>query len=202
MIGFLSGKLLETDLNGCLLDVNGVGYEVAIPLSTYDKLPKPGGELQLFIHTDVKEDAIHLFGFATREEKRLFRILIEVSGIGGKTALNILGAMPVPNFCAAILSDDHRALAKISGIGKRTAERLVVELRDKLKGFDTVGFSIATGARSPKQAYTDAQNALEQLGFKRDRVVAVLDTLEAQLPEDADSETILRAAIAGISGRS
>ena len=99
MIGRLSGILLERDFSSCLLDVNGVGYEVAIPLSTFDKLPLENRELTLYIHTQVREDAITLFGFATLEERKLFRKLIDVSGVGGKLALNVLSSMPVSGFC-------------------------------------------------------------------------------------------------------
>ena len=104
MIARLTGIVAESGFSGCVLDVHGVGYEVAIPVSTFEKLPQPGGEARLFIHTQVREDAIQLFGFATVEEKNLFRQLLNVSGIGGKLALSVLSAMPVQNFCAAVQS--------------------------------------------------------------------------------------------------
>ena len=132
MIARLTGIVAESGFSGCVLDVHGVGYEVAIPVSTFEKLPQPGGEARLFIHTQVREDAIQLFGFATVEEKNLFRQLLNVSGIGGKLALSVLSAMPVQNFCAAVQSSDVKSLSRIPGIGKRTAERLVVELKDKV----------------------------------------------------------------------
>ena len=132
MIGMLTGLVAEKNFSSCIIDVHGVGYEVAIPLSTFDRLPLEGSEAKLYIHTAVREDAITLFGFATPEEKKLFQQLIQVSGVGGKLALNVLSAMPAASFCAAVSAEDVKALSRINGVGKRTAERLIVELRDKL----------------------------------------------------------------------
>ena len=132
MIGRLQGIVIESDYTSCLIDVHGVGYAVQIPLSTFEKLPRPGGETALWISTQVREDAITLFGFAEKDEKKLFENLLEVSGIGGKLALAILSGMPLGSLCNAIVNGDIKLLSKISGVGKRTAERLVVDLRDKL----------------------------------------------------------------------
>ena len=144
MIARLTGIVAESGFSGCVLDVHGVGYEVAIPVSTFEKLPQPGGEARLFIHTQVREDAIQLFGFATVEEKNLFRQLLNVSGIGGKLALSVLSAMPVQNFCAAVQSSDVKSLSRIPGIGKRTAERLVVELKDKVTSVSYTHLTLPT----------------------------------------------------------
>ena len=191
MIGRLSGVLLERDFSSCLIDVNGVGYEVAIPLSTFDKLPLENREVTLFIHTQVREDAITLFGFATLEERKLFRKLIDVSGVGGKLALNVLSSMPVANFCAAVASGDVKALGRISGVGKRTAERLVVELKGRLEGADPAAAAPAGGSEA-----ADACAALEQLGFKRDAVNKVVNALLSELPdEEKTTENLLRKAI-------
>ncbi len=191
MIGRLSGVLLERDFGSCLIDVNGVGYEVAIPLSTFDKLPLENREITLFIHTQVREDAITLFGFATLEERKLFRKLIDVSGVGGKLALNVLSSMPVANFCAAVASGDVKALGRISGVGKRTAERLVVELKGRLEGADPAAAAPAIGSEA-----ADACAALEQLGFKRDAVNKVVNALLNELPnEEKTTENLLRKAI-------
>lgn len=191
MIGRLSGVLLERDFSSCLIDVNGVGYEVAIPLSTFDKLPLENREITLFIHTQVREDAITLFGFATLEERKLFRKLIDVSGVGGKLALNVLSSMPVANFCGAVASGDVKALSRISGVGKRTAERLVVELKGRLEGADSAAAAPAIGSEA-----ADACAALEQLGFKRDAVNKVVNALLNELPdEEKTTENLLRKAI-------
>jgi Holliday junction DNA helicase RuvA len=191
MIGRLSGVLLERDFSSCLIDVNGVGYEVAIPLSTFDKLPLENREITLFIHTQVREDAITLFGFATLEERKLFRKLIDVSGVGGKLALNVLSSMPVASFCGAVASGDVKALSRISGVGKRTAERLVVELKGRLEGADSAAAAPAIGSEA-----ADACAALEQLGFKRDAVNKVVNALLNELPdEEKTTENLLRKAI-------
>ena len=192
MIGFLRGKLLMSDFTSCVVDVNGVGYDVLIPLSTFDRLPQPGGDVELFIHTQVREDAITLFGFATEGERKLFRLLINVSGIGGKLALNVLSAMPTENFNSAILSGDIRALSRINGIGKRTAERMVVELKDKIGDY----FTADPAALSISPASSDAALALEQLGFKRQAINQALKELCTSLPaNEQTSENLLRQAL-------
>ena len=191
MIARLTGIVAESGFSGCVLDVHGVGYEVAIPVSTFEKLPQPGGEARLFIHTQVREDAIQLFGFATVEEKNLFRQLLNVSGIGGKLALSVLSAMPVQNFCAAVQS-----LSRIPGIGKRTAERLVVELKDKVTSTGAASVFASPGENAPATAVGDAALALEQLGFKRDAIDKVLKALASELPPaEQSTENLLRQAI-------
>src|SRR5215471_20884247 len=133
MISFLHGKLIEALPTQVVLEVNGVGYEVLIPLSSYDKLPQPGQELKLLTHLAVREDAHTLYGFATSAERDLFRLLINtVSGIGPKIALNILSGVSVTAFRGAVAGGDVKALSQISGVGRKTAERIVVELKDKI----------------------------------------------------------------------
>ena len=196
MIARLTGIVAESGFSGCVLDVHGVGYEVAIPVSTFEKLPQPGGEARLFIHTQVREDAIQLFGFATVEEKNLFRQLLNVSGIGGKLALSVLSAMPVQNFCAAVQSSDVKSLSRIPGIGKRTAERLVVELKDKVTSTGAASVCASPGENAPATAVGDAALALEQLGFKRDAIDKVLKALASELPPaEQSTENLLRQAI-------
>ncbi|MBQ4315205.1 MAG: Holliday junction branch migration protein RuvA, partial [Lentisphaeria bacterium] len=174
-------------------DVNGVGYDVEIPLSTFDKLPLPGNKAKLLIHTQVREDAITLFGFATPEERELFRTLINISGIGGKLALNILGAMPVQNFCAAVSSGDVKALSLINGIGKRTAERIIVELKGKLPE----GVQGTTAVALSNANTQDAALALEKLGFKRDAINKALGELVTELPpEEQTTENLTLKALA------
>ena len=192
MIGLLTGTIIEKDFSSCLLEVNGVGYEVLIPLSTFDKLPlNENSRVTLYIHTQVREDAITLFGFAEKAEKELFRKLIEVSGVGGKLALNVLSTMPVSTFCAAVTAGDVKALSRINGVGKRTAERLVVELKGRLADTDP-SLSAPTG----NSEAADACAALEQLGFKKDAVNKVINTLLTELPEaQRTAEELIRAAL-------
>lgn len=192
MIGYLSGILLERDFSSCLVDVNGVGYELSIPLSTFDKLPLENQPVKLFVHTQVREDAITLFGFADKAERSLFCKLIDISGVGGKLALNVLSAMPVSSFCAAVDAGDVKALSRINGIGKRTAERLVVELKGRLEGHDPA----AASPDNSNAAATDACAALEQLGFKRDAVNKCINSLLSELPEaERNTENLLRKAL-------
>ena len=196
MIARLRGSLLESSYTACVIEAGGVGYEAAIPLSTFEKLPHTGEEVSLFIHTQVREDAISLFGFATAEERALFRLLISVSGIGGKLALNVLSAMPAANFCQAVTTADIKMLSRINGIGRRTAERLVVELKEKLSDFCNTPAGIPTAAPEVMSAMSDAALALEQLGYKREEIDKVLRKLSAELPEDgAGCENLLRKAL-------
>jgi Holliday junction DNA helicase RuvA len=133
MISFLHGKLIEALPTQVTVDVHGVGYEVLIPLSSFDKLPQPGGDVKLLTQLIVREDAHVLYGFASAAERDLFRMLINnVSGIGPKTALNILSGMNAVAFRGAVANSDVKALSQISGVGRKTAERIVVELRDKI----------------------------------------------------------------------
>ena len=193
MIGSLNGIIDESSFSQCTIDVNGVGYDVEIPLSTFDKLPLPGNKAKLLIHTQVREDAITLFGFATSEERELFRTLINISGIGGKLALNILGAMPVQNFCAAVSSGDVKALSLINGIGKRTAERIIVELKGKLPE----GVQGTTAVALSNANTQDAALALEKLGFKRDAINKALGELVTELPpKEQTTENLTLKALA------
>ncbi len=198
MIGRLRGTVVEAGFSECLVDVNGVGYQVQIPLSTFEKLPQSGGEATLRIHTQVREDAITLYGFATAEEKALFELLITVNMIGGKVALAVLSAMPVENFCRAVTQSDLKILGRIPGIGKRTAERIVVELRDKLGHFLTGGKDDMPSDTPPavNVAIEDALAAFEQLGFKRENTEPELRKLAMSLrPEECSTENLLRRAL-------
>ena len=193
MIARLRGALIESTFTDCVIEAGGVGYEVLIPVSTFEKLPRPGSEATLLVHTQVREDAITLYGFATAAERDLFRRLIGVSGVGGKLALNILSGMPVETFRAAVAGGDVKLLARISGIGKRTAERLVVELKDKLG--DGLGAEGAPSGPDPQlDALRDVAAALEQLGFKREAIDRTLRQLAAEEGEK-NAEALLREAI-------
>ncbi|MGH7975898.1 MAG: Holliday junction branch migration protein RuvA, partial [Limisphaerales bacterium] len=169
MITFLHGKLIEALPTQIVVDVNGIGYEILIPLSSFDKLPQSGHEIKLLTQLIVREDAHILYGFMSAAERDLFRLLINsVSGIGPKTALNILSGMNATAFRGAVACSDVKSLSQISGVGKKTAERIVVELRDK------VGAAGAWEAASAKHALSaddqklnDAVLALMALGFKQ-----------------------------------
>src|SRR6516225_3939483 len=169
MISFLHGKLVEALPTQVTLEVNGVGYEVLIPLSSYDKLPPPGQNVKLLTHLAVREDAHTLYGFMTASERELFRLLIQtVTGIGPKLALNVLSGISVTAFRGAVANGDVKSLSQISGVGKKTAERIVVELKDKIGMAGVWEAASAQRALSPEdQKLNDAVLALMALGFKQ-----------------------------------
>src|SRR5438477_6721603 len=169
MISFLQGKLVEALPTRVTVDVNGVGYEALIPLSSFDKLPVPGQEVKLLTHLAVREDAHVLYGFMTAQEREMFRLLINtVSGIGPKIALNVLSGMNVTAFRGAVANSDVKALSQISGVGKKTAERIVVELKDKVGAAGAWEAASAQRALAPEdQKVSDAVLALVALGFKQ-----------------------------------
>jgi Holliday junction DNA helicase RuvA len=197
MITFLHGKLVEALPTQVTVDINGVGYEVLIPLSSFDKLPSPGHEVKLLTHLAVREDAHTLYGFMTVAERELFRMLINtVSGIGPKIALNILSGMNPTAFRGAVANGDVKALSQISGVGKKTAERIVVELKDKIGAAGAWEASSAQRALSPEdQKINDAVLALMALGFKQieahDSVRAALNRLGPK----ATVEDLVRASL-------
>src|ERR1019366_9564077 len=162
MITFLQGKLVEALPTQVVVEVNGVGYEVLIPLSSFDKLPVPGQPVKLLTQLIVREDAHTLYGFMSAAERDLFRLLINsVSGIGPKTALNILSGMNVVTFRGAVANGDVKSLSQISGVGKKTAERIVVELRDKIGAAGALEAASAKHSLSPDdQKINDATLAL------------------------------------------
>jgi len=169
MITFLHGQLVDALPTQVTVEVNGVGYEVLIPLSSFDRLPAPGGEVRLLTHLAVREDAHVLYGFMTGAERELFRLLINtVSGIGPKLALNILSGMNPTAFRGAVATADVKALSQISGVGRKTAERIVVELKDKIGAASAWEAASAERALSAdEQKLNDATLALVALGFKQ-----------------------------------
>ena len=162
MIAHLRGKLISKHPNQAIVEAGGVGYDVAISVPTFSELPSVGSDVALHIHTHVREDAIALFGFLRADEKQLFEKLITVSGIGPKLAITILSGMPTSDMVGAIRANDHARLTRIPGIGKKTAERMCVELRDKLEGF---GAQQAVAAVSAVEE--DVISALTNLGYQR-----------------------------------
>ncbi|PYK89344.1 MAG: Holliday junction branch migration protein RuvA [Verrucomicrobia bacterium] len=168
MITFLDGKLVSALPTQATVDVNGVGYEVFIPLSSYDKLPTVGQPIRILTHLAVREDAHILYGFMTVPERDLFRLLVNnVSGIGPKLALAVLSGMSVSNFKTAVVNSDIAAISKISGLGKKTAERIVLELKDKLGVAAAWQAATAAYAPTPEQEQAnEAVLALIALGYK------------------------------------
>ena len=162
MIAHLRGRLISKHPNQAIVEAGGVGYDVTITVPTFSDLPASGSEVALFIHTHVREDALALFGFLRAAEKQLFEKLLQVSGIGPKLAITILSGMPATEMVAAIRSGDVARLTRIPGIGKKTAERMILELRDKLEAF---GEAPAPRVATPVE--DDVLSALMNLGYQR-----------------------------------
>ncbi|HMJ92207.1 MAG TPA: Holliday junction branch migration protein RuvA [Candidatus Acidoferrum sp.] len=197
MITFLRGKLVEAHPTLVIVEVSGVGYEVLIPLSSFDKLPGVGNELFILTHLTIREDAHLLYGFMTAGERDLFRLLINsVSGIGPKIALNILSGMNVGTLRGAVAAGDVKMLSQINGVGKKTAERIVVELRDKLgqaAALEAAGAQRAVSAEDQKTH--DAVLALVALGFKQPEAFDAIRAVLALLGSQASVEQLVRAAL-------
>ncbi|MBA5605752.1 Holliday junction branch migration protein RuvA [Duganella sp. FT3S] len=174
MIGRLSGILLEKNPPQLLVDVQGVGYEVDVPMSTFYNLPQVGEKVVLFTHQAIREDAHLLFGFGNAEERAVFRQLIKISGVGARTALSILSGMSIADLAQAVTLQESGRLVKVPGIGKKTAERLLLELKGKL-GAD-IG---AGGAHAVPDAQSDILNALLALGYSDKEAVAALKNIPA-----------------------
>jgi holliday junction DNA helicase RuvA len=197
MITFLHGKLVDSIPTQVTVDVNGIGYEALIPLSSYDKLPAPGQEVRLLTHLVVREDAHTLYGFMSAAERDLFRLLINtVSGVGPKLALNVLSGISVPAFRGAVANGDVKALSQISGVGKKTAERIVVELKDKIGEAGAWEASSAQRGLSPgDQRVNDASLALMALGFKQIEAHDSVRKAQGALGPQATVEDLVRACL-------
>lgn len=196
MIGRLRGTLLEMDGLGLVVDVGGVGYAVSAPLSSLPS--REGDQVDLYIHTDVREDAIQLFGFSSRAEREVFRKLTTVHGVGPTTALAILSGLPLPDLVATVQRGDVNRLKAIPRVGQKTAERICLELREKL-AFAAAGPHALHGAsgapRSPSDSLLeDAVAALENLGYKSQNARAALEQVRASQP-DGPLEVWLRTAL-------
>lgn len=197
MITFLQGKLIEALPTQVTVEVNGMGYEVLIPLSSFDKLPAPGQPVKLLTHLVVREDAHVLYGFMTGAERGLFRLLINtVSGIGPKIALGILSGINVTAFRGAVAGGDVKMLSQISGVGKKTAERIVVELKDKIGLAGALEAGSAQRALSAEeQKINDATLALMALGYKQAEAHEAIRGAAAVLGAAAGVEELVRAAL-------
>lgn len=195
MIAHLRGILIEKHPNEVIVECAGVGYALTVPVSTFTALPDLKQEARVHVYTAVREDAIQLYGFATREEKRLFEQLITVSGIGPKLAVTILSGMAAPDLVVTIRSGDAAKLVRIPGVGKKTAERIVLELKDKLQGFEAllpVAGPKPVAALSPVE--DDVLSALVNLGCARPAAEAALLKAKGQV-DSADFELLFRKAL-------
>lgn len=202
MIGFLRGRVAAKHPPVLMLDVNGVGYEVEAPMSTFYGLPAVGAEVQLHTHLVVREDAHVLFGFGTERERSLFRELIRISGVGPRIALGILSGASVDEFHRCVEAQDAASLTRIPGIGRKTAERLIVEMRDRLKAlaggqpFEAKGLAGGSGLGAPSPQ-AEAFSALVALGYKPAEVTRLLQKVD---PAVTSTEELIRHALRATTG--
>ena len=194
MIGSLIGLIKEKTPSSILLEVNGIGYEIAVPLSTSFQLPNVGESAYLLTHLVVREDQHSLYGFATDEERKLFRALIKISGVGAKLAITILSGTNVNGFIQSVVNEDIDALVYLPGIGKKTAERLVVEMKDKVSEISSDENSLSQN--NENSAVAEAMNALVNLGYKTKDAKTILDKIES---EGLTVEELIRQALKSLN---
>ncbi len=192
MIGQLRGRLAAKHPPGLLIEVGGVGYECEAPMSTFYHLPAIGSEVTLRTHVVVREDAHLLFAFATEDERRLFRSLLKVSGIGPKIALAILSGTSVSDFLSLIEAEDTDQLVRVPGIGRKTAERLIIEMRDRVKDFGSPQGGLARAPDAPRSAKQEASSALLALGYKPAEITRLLATVRE---DTLSTEEMIRYAL-------
>jgi Holliday junction DNA helicase RuvA len=197
MIATLTGRLKRKAPDYLIVDVSGVGYQVSVPLSTYRTLPEEGEEISLHIHTHLREDSLSLFGFLTQEEKELFLLFLSVSGIGPKLAIAVLSNMSVQDLVHAIQSSDDSKLYSIPGIGKKTAARMVLELRDKIK---VLAPTAAQGQTVEAGDSEDALSALVNLGYKRSIAEDTLRKVKHGR-SDLSVEVLIKEALSALANR-
>ena len=198
MIAHLRGQILSKSPNAVVIDCGGVGYELAISVTTYTEIGDVGSEARLHVHTHVREDALLLFGFAELTEKRLFEKLLTISGIGTKLAITVLSGISAERLVGAIRGGDHATLTRIPGIGKKTAERVVLELKDKLD--DLAGFTVAGVEARPSLGATaeDVLSALVNLGYPRPIAQKAVETAAKDAAVAGDFERLFRASMAAV----
>ena len=194
MISYIRGVLAEKDPTRAVIEAGGVGYELLVPLSTYEKLPRAGSEVKLLAYHCVREDDEILFGFATDDEKAMFAKLTSVSGVGPKIALAILSGSSIAELSMSIAGGDAKRISAIKGVGKKTAEKICVELKDKVSEF---AFSGRGDADAPAPIAKDAVAALRALGFNEETSSRMVADVLAKNADVESVETIIKAALAG-----
>lgn len=196
MIAFVRGTLVEKEPTRVVIEAAGVGYEMLIPLSTYGKLPRTGAEVKLLAHHSVREDDEALFGFATADERELFLKLVSVSGVGPKIAIAILSGSSIGELAMAIAAGDAKRISSIKGVGKKTAEKICVELRDKVSAL-AMGAGTLRGGESSAPVVADAVSALRALGFNEETSSKMVAEVLAKNPAVDGVEAIIKLALKG-----
>ncbi len=201
MIARISGILIQKSVTHCVVDVHGTGYRIIVPLSTFYELPKEDQPVVLHVHTHVREDAISLYGFHTREEREVFQMMISVSGIGPKLAVNILSGIAAGELVRAVTEEDLKRLTGIPGVGKKTAERMILELKDKAAKLVRDDITVCTVAvKTGDQVKEDALSALVNLGYKGSAVKDVVDRIMRTAPETPSLDQLLKQALRTLAG--
>ena len=195
MIGQIKGRLIEKNAPEILVEIGGITYEILVPMSTLYQLPDLGRMVHLYTHFSVREDAQILYGFFDAESKRMFRSLIRVNGVGPKLALGILSGMSVDDFVQTVKSNDSDSMVKMPGIGKKTAERLIIEMRDKLSEWGSNDLSSGV-AHAPRPTFIkDAEIAMVSLGYKPQQAARAITQVLKNNPEIDDSEELIRFSL-------
>ena len=201
MIARLSGILLQKSVNQCVVDVHGAGYRVVVPLSTFYELPEAGLPVVLQIHTHVREDAISLYGFHTEEEREVFQLMISVSGIGPKLAVNVLSGISAGEWVRAVAVEDLKRLTGIPGVGRKTAERMILELKDKAIKLGSEASPVGvTAVRTGEQVKEDALSALVNLGYKGSSARDAVEQIMKEATEPLSLDRILKKALRILAG--
>jgi Holliday junction DNA helicase RuvA len=197
MIARIKGILIYKSVSHVIVDAHGIGYRIFVPLTTFYELPETGRSVSLNIYTHVKEDALHLFGFHTPEDQGIFQMLISVSGIGPRLALNILSGIPAREFIRAVTQGNLSRLVAIPGVGKKTAERMVLELKDKFHKMDIGGIvaESSTGRERDEAMKEDALSALVNLGYKSATATKVIDRVVAESSGELSLDVLLKEAL-------
>lgn len=201
MISYIRGEIAEIEEDLLVLEANGIGYNIRITMETASNLPSIGEDIKIYTYMQVREDDVSLFGFLTKDDLKVFKLLIGVSGIGPKGALGILSALTADDIRFAVLSDDVKAISKAPGIGTKTAQKLIIELKDKLKLEDAFEARLENNSNSVNAASNDAKGeavmALTALGYSNSEALRAVK--EAGITDDMDSEAILKAALKKLS---
>lgn len=198
MIAYLKGTLVSSTLTQAVIDVQGIGYAVLIPCSLMEQLPPLGTPVQLYTTLVIREQSHNLYGFLSPQERDVFDILLNVTGVGPKLALSLIGHLILPRLHSAVTKEDIPALCQVPGVGKKTAERLIIELRDKLPQFLSIGLPVtaAIHAQDPRhQSLQDATAALTQLGYSLSIAQKAVKQSLKELPEEADLASLIRIAL-------
>jgi Holliday junction DNA helicase RuvA len=194
LISYIKGTLVEKTPARIVIESGGLGYEVLIPLSSFDALGSVGSDTMVYTHFHVREDTHTLFGFASTKERRLFQMLISVSGIGPRSALTILSGSSVDDFCDAIVREEVSFLTAISGVGRKTAQRLIVELKGRIAE-EEIAVAVGAGVLSPREKMSEAVQALVALGFTRPGARKAVEKCIDEADKELDVEELIRGAL-------